>query len=50
MFIIILNYQTHGENSPECLTLVYYADLAEEKKIVLMKGDYDKNMLVNLLL
>jgi len=47
-FTTLINFQTHGENSPECLTLVYYADLAEEKKIVLMKGDYDKNMLTGL--
>ena len=38
--------QTYGENSPECLTLVYYPDIADEKGIVLLRGDYDKNILV----
>jgi len=44
-FTSLINFQTHGENSPECLTLVYYPDLAEDKKIVLLKGDYDKEIL-----
>lgn len=39
-------FQTYGENSPECLTLVYYPDMADEKGIVLLRGDYDKNILV----
>ena len=43
---IIFSSQTHGENAPECLTLVYYTELAD-KDLVLMKGDYDKDILVS---
>lgn len=44
-FTSLINFQTYGENAPECLTLVFYPDLADEKNIVLLRGDYDKNML-----
>ena len=39
--------QTHKENAPGCLTLVYYADLKDEKNIILMRGEYDKNVIVS---
>lgn len=39
--------QAHKENAPECLNLVHYTDLAESKGIVLMVGEFDKNVLVS---
>ena len=45
-FTTLINFQAHSENAPECLTLVHYVDLAEAKGIVLMKGDFDPNVLV----
>ncbi|XP_059480524.1 ATP synthase mitochondrial F1 complex assembly factor 1 isoform X1 [Neocloeon triangulifer] len=44
-FTTLINYQTHKENSPECLTLIHYTDLMESKGIVLMRGEYDNNIL-----
>ncbi|KAG7162554.1 ATP synthase mitochondrial F1 complex assembly factor 1-like isoform X1 [Homarus americanus] len=42
-FTSLINYQAHREDAPECLTLVHYPDLKEERGIVFMHGDYDKN-------
>ena len=42
-FTSLCNYQRYGENSPECLNLVYYPDLVDTKGMVLMSGEYDKN-------
>ena len=36
---------TFQENAPECLNLVHYSELVNEKRIVLMAGEYDKTML-----
>lgn len=44
-FTPLIAYQTHKENAPECLTLTFYSDLQEEKGIVLMKGEFDTNIL-----
>lgn len=44
-FTTLINFQAHAENAPECLTLTHYTDLAEEKGIVLMVGEYDPNVL-----
>jgi len=44
-FATLINYQAYGANAPECLTLVHYPELADEKGIVLMVGEYDTNML-----
>ncbi|KAK2159957.1 hypothetical protein LSH36_143g06060 [Paralvinella palmiformis] len=44
-FTPLLAYQTHKENAPSCLTLDHYTDLKEEKGIVLMRGEVDKNIL-----
>ncbi|KAL0269476.1 UNVERIFIED_CONTAM: hypothetical protein PYX00_007190 [Menopon gallinae] len=44
-FTPLIAYQTHKENAPECLTMTFYTDLIEEKSIVLMKGEYDSNIL-----
>jgi len=35
----------HKENAPECLSMVHYTELMEEKGIVLMVGEYDKDTL-----
>lgn len=44
-FTPLISYQTHKENAPECLTIVYYPDLKETKGIVLMRGEYNKEVL-----
>ena len=46
-FTTLINYQAYQENAPECLTLVHYTELAEEKGLVLMVGEYDTNVLVS---
>lgn len=38
----LLWYQTYKENAPECLTMVHYDELKNDKNIVLMRGEYDK--------
>ncbi|KAL0881279.1 hypothetical protein ABMA27_001163 [Loxostege sticticalis] len=43
-FTPLLAYQVHKENAPECLTTVHYTEL-RDKGIVLMRGEYDKNVL-----
>ncbi|XP_023944858.2 ATP synthase mitochondrial F1 complex assembly factor 1 [Bicyclus anynana] len=43
-FTPLLAYQVHQENAPECLTMVHYTELSE-KGIILMRGEYDKNVL-----
>lgn len=44
-FTQLLAYQTHKENAPICLTLDHYTELAEEKGIVLMRGEANKDVL-----
>lgn len=44
-FTTLLSYQTYKENSPSCLSLRHYTELAEEKGIVLMVGYPDLNIL-----
>ena len=44
-FTTLINFQAYQENAPECLTLDHYTELIEHKKIVLMVGRYDTNML-----
>ena len=46
-FTTLINFQAHAENAPECLTLVHFVDLVEAKGIVLMKGDFNPNVLVS---
>lgn len=43
-FTPLLCYQAHKENAPECLNIVHYTEL-EDKGIVLMRGEYDINVL-----
>ncbi|XP_046670150.1 ATP synthase mitochondrial F1 complex assembly factor 1 [Homalodisca vitripennis] len=47
-FTPLISYQTHKENAPECLTMVYYTDIKESKGIVLMKGEFNKDVLTAL--
>lgn len=44
-FTPLLYYQVHKENAPECLTITHYDDLKNEKGLVLMRGEYDKNII-----
>lgn len=44
-FTPLLYYQVHKENAPECLTIAHYTELKENKGIVLMRGEYDKNVI-----
>lgn len=44
-FTPLLYYQIHKENAPECLTLTHYDDLKDSKGIVLMRGEYDTNII-----
>lgn len=44
-FTTLINFQAHKENAPECLSMVHYTELMEEKGIVLMVGEYDKDTL-----
>jgi hypothetical protein len=39
--------QAHKENAPECLTVTHYIDL-KEKGLVLMHGEYNKDVLVSM--
>ena len=39
--------KAHKENAPECLGMVHYTELMEDKGIVLMVGEYDKDTLVS---
>ncbi|XP_014357089.2 ATP synthase mitochondrial F1 complex assembly factor 1 [Papilio machaon] len=43
-FTPLLAFQVHKENAPECLTMIHYTEL-NHKGIVLMRGEYDKNVL-----
>jgi len=44
-FTPLLAYQTHKENAPECFRLINYTDLQTSKDLVLMRGEFDKNLL-----
>lgn len=46
-FTTLINYQAHRENAPECLNMIHYPDLAESKGLVLMVGEYDKDVLTS---
>jgi len=44
-FTSLINYQAHKENAPECLSMVHYTEMSSDKGIVLMMGEYDKDVL-----
>lgn len=37
--------QVHKENAPECLTITHYSEFKDSKGIVLMRGEFDKNII-----
>lgn len=37
--------QVHKENAPECLNIVHYTEFSEKFGIVLMRGEYDTNVI-----
>ncbi|XP_032680039.1 ATP synthase mitochondrial F1 complex assembly factor 1 isoform X2 [Odontomachus brunneus] len=41
----LLWYQTHKENAPECLTMIHYTELRDDKDVVLMRGEFDTKLL-----
>ncbi|KAJ9582667.1 hypothetical protein L9F63_022988 [Diploptera punctata] len=43
-FTPLINYQTHKENAPECLTMTHYVDV-KDKGLVLMRGEYNKDVI-----
>lgn len=44
-FTTLINFQAHKENAPECLSLTHFTELLDDKGIVLMAGEYDKDSL-----
>jgi ATP synthase F1 complex assembly factor 1 len=40
--------QAHKENAPECLSVTHYIEL-KEQGLVLMRGQYDKDVLVSMM-
>lgn len=44
-FTPLLYFQVHKENAPECLTITHYKEFKDDKEIVLMRGEYDNNIL-----
>ncbi|XP_076253089.1 ATP synthase mitochondrial F1 complex assembly factor 1 [Rhynchophorus ferrugineus] len=44
-FTPLLYFQVHKENAPECLTITHYKEFKDDKGIVLMRGEYDSNIL-----
>lgn len=44
-FTPLLCYQVHKENAPECLNIVYYTELRDKNGLVLMRGEYDRNVI-----
>lgn len=41
----LLAYQVHKENAPECLKLVHFNECADKYGIVLMRGEFNKNVI-----
>ncbi|XP_066249934.1 ATP synthase mitochondrial F1 complex assembly factor 1 [Euwallacea similis] len=44
-FTPLLYFQVHKENAPECLTITHYKEFKDNKGIILMRGEYNKNVL-----
>jgi len=44
-FTTLINFQAYKENAPECLSMTHYTEMEESKGIVLMAGEYDKDVL-----
>lgn len=41
----LLWYHAHKENAPDCLTMIYYTELKDDKGIVLMRGEFNTKLL-----
>jgi len=44
-FTPLIQYQTHGENAPVALTIHHFDELKSSKDVVLMRGEFDPNVL-----
>lgn len=44
-FTPLINYQTFKENAPECLALTHFTELANDKNIVLMQGEFNDDVI-----
>lgn len=44
-FFVAFFFQVHKENAPECLNIVHYTELSDKLGIVLMRGEYDTNVI-----
>jgi len=44
-FTTLINFQAHKENAPECFSMMHYTELGQSKGVVLMVGEYDKEVL-----
>ena len=45
LFTTLSSYQLHGENSPVVLSCQFYSELSESKCIILMRGEYDPEVI-----
>lgn len=41
----LINFQAFKENAPECLLLTHFAELSKDKGIVLMRGEFNNDIL-----
>ena len=44
-FTPLIQYQMYQENAPICLQLFYFTELLKSKEIVLMRGEFDSNVI-----
>ncbi|CAG0883054.1 unnamed protein product [Darwinula stevensoni] len=47
-FTSLINYQAFQENAPDCLVLHYYKELADEKGLILLRGEFDSKVLTGM--
>lgn len=40
-----MQFQVHKENAPECMNISHYTEFNEKHGIVLMRGEYDENVI-----
>lgn len=45
-FTPLIKYQKFKENAPVCLSLIHYTELRENKDLILMRGEWDKDAIV----
>lgn len=43
--MLLIFQKVHKENAPECLNIVHYTELSDKLGIVLMRGEYDTNVI-----